>query len=132
MSNPSKKPKKRRRAKAKADALLDMPRLTHQKVDTAFVFGQLEKIKKQMDAVDSQLDFLFASVLYEEAVEYVQARETVTYSEIQEKFHIGYGRTSYLLEWLTKAGWIKKMPAREEHSQEFKVINRGPVHSRYF
>jgi DNA segregation ATPase FtsK/SpoIIIE-like protein len=77
-------------------------------VDTKFVLDELDKVKQAIRKLDETTDFLFASVLFEEAKELIKSYKTVTTDKVQRKFNIGYVRSSYLLEILEREGYIKR------------------------
>ena|SRR3989344_7971115 len=77
-------------------------------VNTKFVLGELDKIKQAIRKLDETTDFLFASVLLEEAKELLKSFKTITTAKVQKKFKIGYVRSTYLLEMLEKEEYITK------------------------
>ena len=84
---------------------------THDKkpkqVNTKFVLTELNKIQQAVNELDNRMDFLYASVLFQESVKVIQAYKTVTVAKLQQKFNIGYARACYLIDLLEKEGYLK-------------------------
>lgn len=84
------------------------------KVDTKFVLDELRKIKDGIRALDNTTDMLYASVLFEEAVEFVKTCKTVTSEKLMKKFSIGYAKSAHLIDMLVDAGLIQKDESNKE------------------
>lgn len=91
------------------------------KVDTAFVLSELRKIKDGIRALDDKTDMLYASVLFEEAVEFVKTCKTVTSEKLMKKFSIGYTKSARLVDMLVDTGLIQKDESQPEE-RVYKVI----------
>lgn len=94
-------------------------------VDTKFVFSELNKIKQAISELDNSTDFLYASVLFEEAKEFVMACKTVSYEKVQKKFGIGYLRTAYVLQALEQGGYITSH--QEDSGERTCAINKKSI-----
>ena len=89
-------------------------------VDTEFVLTELNKIKQAMSELDERLDFLYASVLFQESIKIIQTYKTVTASKLQRKFNIGYSRSCYLIDILEKEGYLK-LDKKNKESRTYVV-----------
>lgn len=99
-----------------------MYRKNPKQVNTKFVLGELNKIKKVIRELDDKTDLLYASTLFEEVKDLIKDFKTITTEKIQRKFQIGYVRTSYLIEMLEKEGYVKKDKENTEH--KVYIVNK--------
>lgn len=91
-------------------------------VDTKFVLGELNKIKKAMEELDNRTDYLYASVLVEEVKKHLKSFKTITTSKIQRKFKLGYVRTRFLIDLLEKEGYVS-LDMKNRESRGY-VVNK--------
>jgi len=90
-------------------------------VNTAFVLGELDKVKRRVEQIEDSLEFLYAAVLYVEVKKFVSRHTIVSMTIIQKRFNIGFGRTGFLLQMLFRDRLIRKGDDFE-NSRNYKVV----------